>query len=124
LVNAERYITPELKEYEEKILNAEERMIAIEQRYFMALVQDASEYVTQVQQNARVLATIDCLLSFARVAKSNNYCKPKIADTESLEIKDGRHPVVEKQLPVGEPYVPNDIYLGQRKPTDHDHNRA
>lgn len=111
LVNAERYITPELKEYEEKILNAEERMIAIEQKYFMALVQDASEYVTQIQQNARVLATIDCLISFAWVAKSNNYCRPKIADTDSLEIKDGRHPVIEKQLPVGEPYVPNDIYL-------------
>ena len=111
LVNAERYITPELKEYEEKILNAEERMIAIEQKYFMALVQDASEYVTQIQQNARVLATIDCLVSFALVTKSNNYCKPKIADTDSLEIKDGRHPVIEKQLPVGEPYVPNDIYL-------------
>ena len=111
LVNAERYITPELKEYEEKILNAEERMIAIEQKYFMALVQDASEYVTQIQQNARVLATVDCLLSFAFVAKYNNYSKPKIADTDSLEIKDGRHAVIEKQLPIGEPYVPNDIYL-------------
>ncbi|WP_194973411.1 DNA mismatch repair protein MutS [Aquiflexum lacus] len=111
LVNAERYITPELKEYEEKILNAEERMIAIEQKYFMALVQDASEYVTHIQQNARVLATVDCLISFAWVAKTNNYCRPKIADTDSLEIKDGRHPVIEKQLPIGEPYVPNDIYL-------------
>jgi DNA mismatch repair protein MutS len=111
LVNAERYITPELKEYEEKILNAEERMIAIEQKYFLALVQDASEYVTQIQQNARVLATVDCLISFAWVAKANNYCRPKIADTDSLEIKDGRHPVIEKQLPIGEPYVPNDIYL-------------
>jgi DNA mismatch repair protein MutS len=111
LVNAERYITPELKEYEEKILNAEERMIAIEQKYFMALVQDAAEYVSQIQQNARVLATVDCLLSFAFVAKNNNYCKPKIADTDSLEIKDGRHAVIEKQLPVGEHYVPNDIYL-------------
>ncbi|GAB2627254.1 DNA mismatch repair protein MutS [Belliella aquatica] len=111
LVNAERYITPELKEYEEKILNAEERMIAIEQKYFLALVQDASEYVAQIQQNARVLATVDSLLSFASVAKSNNYCKPKISDTDSLEIKDGRHPVIEKQLPIGEDYVPNDIYL-------------
>lgn len=111
LVNAERYITPELKEYEEKILNAEERMIAIEQKYFLALVQDASEYVTQIQQNARVLATVDGLLSFATVAKNNNYSKPKISDTDTLEIKDGRHPVIEKQLPVGEAYVPNDIYL-------------
>ncbi|PSL04291.1 DNA mismatch repair protein MutS [Cecembia rubra] len=111
LVNAERYITPELKEYEEKILNAEERMIAIEQRYFQALVQDASDYVIQIQQNARILATLDCLLSFANVAKTNKYSKPKISDTDALEIKDGRHPVIEKQLPVGEAYVPNDIYL-------------
>lgn len=111
LVNAERYITPELKEYEGKILNAEERMIAIEQKYFMALVQDAAEYVSQIQQNARVLATVDCLLSFAFVAKNNNYSKPKIADSDYLEIKDGRHAVIEKQLPVGEHYVPNDIFL-------------
>lgn len=111
LVNAERYITPELKEYEEKILNAEERMIAIEQRYFLALVQDAAEYVIHIQQNARILATLDCLLSFAIVAKQSNYCKPKISETDALEIKDGRHPVIEKQLPVGEAYVPNDIYL-------------
>lgn len=111
LVNAERYITPELKEYEEKILNAEEKMIAIEQKYFLALVQDASEYVAQIQQNARILATVDSLLSFASVAKSNSYGKPKISDTDSLEIKDGRHPVIEKQLPIGEDYVPNDIYL-------------
>jgi len=111
LVNAERYITPELKEYEEKILNAEERMTSIEQKYFTALVQDASEYVTQIQQNAGILATVDCLLSFARIAKSNDYCKPKIADTDTLEIKDGRHPVIEKQLTLGEEYVPNDVYL-------------
>ncbi len=111
LVNAERYITPELKEYEEKILNAEERMGAIEQRYFLALVQDAADYVSHIQQNAKILASLDCLLSFSRVAKSNNYCRPKISDTDALEIKDGRHPVIEKQLPVGEEYVPNDIYL-------------
>jgi DNA mismatch repair protein MutS len=111
LVNAERYITPELKEYEEKILHAEERMIGIEIRYFNALVQYASEYVIQIQQNAKVLATIDCLLSFARVASANKYARPKIAETDSLEIKDGRHPVIEKQLPIGETYVPNDIYL-------------
>ncbi|MCH6236322.1 DNA mismatch repair protein MutS [Cognataquiflexum rubidum] len=111
LVNAERYITPELKEYEEKILNAEDRMLAIEQRYFLALVMDASEYVSQIQQNARILATVDCLLSFSMVAKKNNYCKPKISDTDSLEIKDGRHPVIERQLPIGEEYVPNDIFL-------------
>jgi len=114
LVNAERYITPELKEYEDKILNAEDKMIAIEQRFFLALVQETAQYVTQIQQNARVLGTLDVLISFAQVALSNNYCRPKISETETLEIKDGRHPVIEKQLPPGEDYVPNDIYL------DHD----
>ncbi len=114
LVNAERYITPELKEYEEKILNAEDRMIAIEQRYFQALVQEAAQFVSQIQQNAKVIGTLDALLSFARVAIGNAYVRPKVADTETLEIKDGRHPVIEKQLPPGEDYVPNDIYL------DHD----
>lgn len=114
LVNAERYITPELKEYEDKILNAEDKMIAIEQRFFLALVQETAQYVTQIQQNARVLGTLDVLISFAQVAISNGYSRPKISDTETLEIKDGRHPVIEKQLPPGEDYVPNDIYL------DHD----
>ncbi|MEB2773991.1 DNA mismatch repair protein MutS [Algoriphagus sp. D3-2-R+10] len=114
LVNAERYITPELKEYEDKILNAEDKMIAIEQRFFLALVQETAQFVTQIQQNARVLGTLDVLLSFAQVALSNGYCRPKISETETLEIKDGRHPVIEKQLPPGENYVPNDIYL------DHD----
>lgn len=114
LVNAERYITPELKEYEEKILHAEDRMQGIEQRYFVALVQEAAQFVTQIQQNARVLGTLDSLLSFAQVALTNGYSRPKISDTETLEIKDGRHPVIEKQLPPGENYVPNDIYL------DHD----
>jgi DNA mismatch repair protein MutS len=114
LVNAERYITPELKDYEEKILNAEERMIALEQKFFLDLVQEAAQFVTQIQQNARILGTLDTLLSFAKVALSNGYSRPKISDTDTLEIKDGRHPVIEKQLPVGENYVPNDIYL------DHD----
>lgn len=114
LVNAERYITPELKEYEEKILHAEDRMIGLEQRYFQELVQEAAQYVTQIQQNARVLGTLDVLISFAQVALANGYCRPKVSDTETLEIKDGRHPVIEKQLPPGEHYVPNDIYL------DHD----
>ncbi|MBN7809792.1 DNA mismatch repair protein MutS [Algoriphagus sp. H41] len=114
LVNAERYITPELKDYEEKILHAEERMIALEQKYFIALVQEAAQFVTQIQQNARVLGTLDALISFAQVALSNGYCRPKVSETETLEIKDGRHPVIEKQLPPGEHYVPNDIYL------DHD----
>lgn len=114
LVNAERYITQELKEYEEKILNAEERMIGLEQKYFLELVQDAAQYVTQIQQNARVLGTLDALLSFSLVAHGNNYVRPKISNTETLEIKDGRHPVIEKMLPPGENYVPNDVYL------DHD----
>jgi DNA mismatch repair protein MutS len=114
LVNAERYITPELKDYEEKILHAEDRMLGIEQKYFQALVQETAQYVTQIQQNARVLATLDSLISFAKVALSNGYVRPKISKTDTLEIKDGRHPVIEKQLPPGEHYVPNDIYL------DHD----
>jgi len=114
LVNAERYITPELKEYEEKILHAEERMIALEQKYFQELVLAAAAYVVPIQQNAKVLGTLDVLLSFAQVANSNSYSRPKISDTETLEIKEGRHPVIEKQLPLGETYVPNDIYL------DHD----
>lgn len=114
LVNAERYITPELKEYEDKILNAEDKMISIEQRFFQALVQEVAKFVTQIQQNARILGTLDALLSFAQVAISNGYTRPKISETETLEIKDGRHPVIEKQLPPGEEYVPNDIYL------DHD----
>jgi len=111
LVNAERYITPELKEYEDKILNAEDKMIAIEQRFFLALVQETAQFVTQIQQNARVLGTLDVLLSFAQVAITNKYSRPKISETETLEIRDGRHPVIEKQLPPGEDYVPNDIYL-------------
>ncbi|WP_200975133.1 DNA mismatch repair protein MutS [Echinicola sp. 20G] len=111
LVNAERYITEELKEYEDKILHAEEKLIVLEHKYFNLLVQSAGEYVTQIQENARILATVDCLVSFALVASMNGYCRPKISDTDTLEIKDGRHPVIEKQLPVGEDYVPNDIYL-------------
>lgn len=114
LVNAERYITEELKEYEEKILHAEERLITLEQKYFMLLIQDAAEYVFQIQQNARILASVDCLLSFSQVAVSNHYSKPKISETDSLEIRDGRHPVIENQLAVGEDYVPNDIFLDSK----------
>ncbi|WP_162343244.1 DNA mismatch repair protein MutS [Cyclobacterium salsum] len=111
LVNAERYITEELKTYEEKILHAEERLLVLEQKYFQLLVQDAGDYVVQIQQNARVLASLDCLLSFAEVASENNYCAPKIADSDTIEIRDGRHPVIEKQLGIGEDYVPNDTFL-------------
>lgn len=115
LVNAERYITPELKEYEEKIVNAEERMIALEQRYFQELVREASAFVVPIQQNARVLGTLDVLISFAKVALSNRYCRPKIADSDTLEVKEGRHPVIEKQLAAGDNYVPNDIYLDHQR---------
>ena len=115
LVNAERYITEELKVYEEKILHAEEKLSVIEQRLFLELVRHAADFVSQIQQNARIVATIDTLLSFAVIAKANRYTRPIINDTTILDIKDGRHPVIEKQLPVGESYVPNDIYLDNDK---------
>jgi DNA mismatch repair protein MutS len=111
LVNAERYITEELKVYEEKILNAEEKLLVIEQRLFQELIRHASDYISQIQQNARTIASLDCLVSFAMTAKANRYARPEISDSTRLAIKAGRHPVIEKQLPVGESYVPNDIYL-------------
>lgn len=115
LVNAERYITEELKTYEEKILTAEEKISAIESRLFLELVQFATGYVAPVQQDARVLATIDCLLSFALAARQNKYVKPSVNESLVLDIQAGRHPVIEKQLPPGEHYVPNDIYLDNEK---------
>ncbi len=115
LVNGERYITEELKVYEEKILNAEDKLGVIEQRIFNALVHHANDYTPQIQQNARVLAQLDCLLSFAAVAQANRYTKPSIDESLVLDIKSGRHPVIEKQLPAGETYVPNDIYLDSNK---------
>ncbi|MEI9919518.1 MAG: DNA mismatch repair protein MutS [Bacteroidota bacterium] len=115
LVNAERYITEELKVYEEKILHAEEKLSVIEQRLFLELVRHAADFISQIQQNARIVATIDVLLSFAVIAKLNKYTRPAINDTTILDIKDGRHPVIEKQLPIGEAYVPNDIYLDNEK---------
>ena len=114
-MNGERYITEELKVYEEKILNAEDKLIVIEQRIFNALVHHTTDFIPQIQQNARVLAQLDCLLSFARVAQANRYSKPEINDSLVLDIKSGRHPVIEKQLPVGETYVPNDIFLDSNK---------
>ncbi|MEQ8425196.1 MAG: DNA mismatch repair protein MutS, partial [Cyclobacteriaceae bacterium] len=111
LVNAERYITEELKTYEEKILHAEEKLTIIEQRLFQDLILHAADFISQIQQNARVIAVLDCLLSFTIVAKANRYSKPQINDTTIIDIKNGRHPVIEKQLPIGESYVPNDIYL-------------
>lgn len=111
LVNAERYITEELKVYEEKILHAEERLTVIEQRLFLELVHHAADFVAHIQQNARVIAVLDCLLSFAIIARTNRYARPEINDSTELIIKAGRHPVIEKQLPPGESFVPNDIYL-------------
>jgi len=111
LVNAERYITEELKVYEEKILNAEDQIFSIEQQLFNELVLAVSEYTAQIQQNAFGLAMLDCLLSFARVAVKNRYVRPQIADGKEVDIKEGRHPVIEQQLPLGESYVPNSIFL-------------
>ncbi len=111
LTSAERYITPELKEYEEKILTAEEKINSIEQNLYLKLVQTATEYVSYVQENARILAMLDCLLSFAEVAVHQKYVCPQMADSNVLDIKNGRHAVIETQLPLGEAYVPNDIYL-------------
>ncbi|MDI9868099.1 DNA mismatch repair protein MutS [Flectobacillus roseus] len=111
LVNAERYITPELKEYEETILGAEDKIFVIEQRIFNDLVNVANEYVLQIQQNARMIAVLDVLTNFAKVAEKNNYAQPIVTDAKVLEIKEGRHPVIEQQLPLGETYVPNDLHL-------------
>lgn len=111
LVNAERYITEELKTYEEKILNAEEKLVQIEQQIFADLVVFASRFVGDIQHNARQLAKVDCLSSFAQIARRNNYIRPQVNDSTNLLIKNGRHPVIEHQLPPGEPYIPNDIYL-------------
>lgn len=115
LVNAERYITEELKVYEEKILHAEDKLGVIEQKLFQELIVHAADFITQIQQNAKVIAMLDGLLSFAGVARANKYVKPSINATTIIDIKGGRHPVIEKQLPVGETYVPNDIYLDNEK---------
>ncbi|CAN5737297.1 DNA mismatch repair protein MutS [soil metagenome] len=111
LVNAERYITPELKVYEEKILGAEEKILAIEQRLFAALVLSLSEWIVPVQRNAALLGQLDCLIGFAKLAQQQNYVRPHINDSYIIDIKNGRHPVIEQMLPVGESYIANDIYL-------------
>lgn len=111
LVNAERYITEELKTYEEKILHAEERLFVIEQRIYDELVLTANEFVSQVQQNARTVAVLDCLASFAATARQHRYVRPTVDDGSLLDIRQGRHPVIERQLPPGEQYIPNDIRL-------------
>ncbi|WP_235331908.1 DNA mismatch repair protein MutS [Bacteroides fragilis] len=111
LVNAERYITQELKEYEEKILGAEDKILVLETRLYTELVQALSEFIPAIQINANQIARIDCLLSFANVAKENNYIRPVIEDSDVLDIRQGRHPVIEKQLPIGEKYIANDVML-------------
>ncbi len=111
LVNAERYITQELKEYEEKILGAEDNILVLETRLYTELVQALSEFIPAIQINANQIARIDCLLSFANVAKENNYIRPVIEDNDVLDIRQGRHPVIEKQLPIGEKYIANDVLL-------------
>ena len=115
LANAERYITQELKEYEEKIMGADEKILALETRLFNELVTDMAEFVPQIQINANIIARIDCLLSFAKAAEEHHYVRPVVADDALLEIQAGRHPVIETQLPVGEQYVPNDIKLDTEK---------
>jgi len=111
LVNAERYITEELKEYEGKILGAEERILGIEQQLFAELVTWMGQYIKPVQQNAYLIGQLDCLCGFAQLAKDNKYSYPSIDDSHDLEIKEGRHPVIEKQLPIGEAYIANDVFL-------------
>ena len=111
LVNAERYITQELKDYEEKILGAEEKILAIETRLFTELVFSLTDYIAAIQLNSNVIAQLDCLLSFSKVSSENKYVRPEINDSDVIEIKQGRHPVIEKQLPIGESYVANDVFL-------------
>ena len=115
LAQAERYITQELKEYEEKILGAEEKILSLEARLFNDLVADMQEYIPAIQTDANLTAHLDCLLSFAKVAEENKYVRPVIDDSSIIEIHQGRHAVIETQLPLGEEYVPNDIYLDNEK---------
>ena len=114
LANAERYITQELKEYEEKILGAEDKILVLEAQLYNELVQAVGEFIPAIQLNANQLARLDCLLSFATVARENNYIRPVLADDDVIDIRQGRHPVIEKQLPVGEKYIANDVMLDSR----------
>ncbi len=111
LVSAERYITEELKIYEEKILGAEEKILSIETRLYNELVLSLNDYITAIQLNSNLIAHLDCLLSFTKVSTENKYVRPEITETDMLDIKQGRHPVIEKQLPIGESYIANDVYL-------------
>ena len=115
LAQAERYITQELKEYEEKILGAEDKILSLEQQLFNELVIFAQQYIPQIQQNANVIARLDCLLSAAKTAEENHYVRPMISSSDIIDIKQGRHPVIETQLPIGERYVPNDIFLDSER---------
>ncbi len=111
LVNAERYITQELKEYEEKILGAEDKILILENQLYVELVQAVTEFISEIQTDASLVAGLDCLLSFANVARENKYIRPVVEDGEVLDIRQGRHPVIEKQLPIGEKYIANDVML-------------
>lgn len=115
LAQAERYITPELKEYEEKILGADEKILILETQLFTELVQDMQKFIPQIQIDANIIAHLDCLLSFAKVSESNRYVRPVIDDSDVIDIKEGRHPVIETQMPIGEKYVPNDVELDTEK---------
>lgn len=115
LANAERYITQELKEYEEKILGAEDKILSLEARLFNELIMSMQEFIPQIQINANIIARLDCLLSFAKSAEEHGYIRPEIDSTDIIDIRQGRHPVIETQLPPGEQFVPNDIYLDSEK---------
>ena len=115
LVNAERYITEELKEYETKILGAEEKIQALEVALFGELIEYIINFVQPIQENAQIIAKIDCLLSFSKLAIDNNYVRPTVDETTDIEIKNGRHPVIEKQLPIGEEYIANDVVLNRNQ---------
>jgi DNA mismatch repair protein MutS len=111
IANGERFITEELKILEGKILGAEEKILELEDRIFRALVEEIGQYIQPIQQNAQLVARLDCLLSFAKIAEKNQFCRPELDDSTLLDIRAGRHPVIETQLPIGEPYIPNDVYL-------------
>ena len=111
LTNAERYITEDLKRLESKILGAEEKILLLEEQLFGQLVLELGDYIQPIQHNAGLIARVDCLLSFARAAQKNNYCRPEIDESLVIDIKGGRHPVIEQQLPLDEEYIPNDVYL-------------
>lgn len=115
LVNAERYITIELKEYEEKILSANEKIEALEKQIYEQVLEKLKEYIDRLKKNSQIVAEIDCLIGFTTMALENNYCRAFVDESKQIEIKEGRHPVIEKLLPVGQPYIANDIFLDDKK---------